>query len=183
MNKIFSMQPRQSGKTYNAILEYKKDPQNTIYVVTCNSTMSSSLFPKCITTGSFKRFSLDKRFKNIILDEYMFFENKEEIYNTINNLNIENLFIYSTSDKIYSKELFDFIKNNKLNYSYNNLLLKYQSEFNTTDKLKFDDLYYNFITDYDTNLIEYGICSHNQRLFNLLEIETYNIEILNWYLQ
>lgn len=176
------MQPRRSGKTTNAIIEYKKDPLNTLYI-TCNSAMTKSLFPKVISSKSFNHSIIGKRYKNIILDEYMFFNNKEEIYNKINQLDIENLYIYSTSDKIYSNELFDFIKYNKPNFSYNNLLLKYKSEFNTIDENKFNDLYFNFITDYDTKLIEYGICNHNSHLFNLLELDTYNVEVLNWYLQ
>lgn len=119
MNKIFFLQPRQSGKTGKAIYEYIKDSDNSIFVT--YNRKATEYISKIIKYKF--RLNLDnimsaKRFikpnirmkKNIILDEYMFFKHKKEIYEKLKYECYENLYIFSTSNKQYNKDIFNFIK-------------------------------------------------------------------------
>lgn len=92
------MQPRQSGKTTKAIYEFLKKPNNTIYVVH-NHHIKRHVHKliggdgKNITSASqFSTAIIGKRFKNVILDEYMFFQNRDEIYEYIMDIKPKKCF-------------------------------------------------------------------------------------------
>lgn len=156
------MLPRQSGKTTMAIYEFNKDPDNTLFV--CHNYELAN-FIRSKVGGDKKNFTsaeqfhqkvISRRPKNIILDEYMFFKNKDEIYNDILQvIRPENLYIFSSSNKSYNKEVFDFVKENKQTTSYVDLLDKYGDGLADYIKEEIYELYHNFLTDYDTHLI-YG---------------------------
>jgi len=195
MKKIFLMQPRQSGKTTKAIYEYIKDPENTIFV-THSLTAAHSIYEKL--GGRRDNFLSSKQFinrirgvkiKNLILDEYMFFSKKDEIYKDIKH-NVENLYIYSTSDKTYKTNIFNFVKENKLNFPLSDVIEMYDKKFcrgNITAEIEKEiyDLYYNFLTDYDTVLIDtcynYDM-SDKSHLIGVLGKEQYATQIINCYL-
>lgn len=199
MKKIFLMQPRQSGKTTKAIYEFIKDPNNSLFVTT-KIELAKEIHNKVggdsnkfISCNEFRNKVLgNKTPKNIILDEYMFFKNKDEIYQIINSIQPQNVYVFSTSDKIYNKKIFDFVKENKRTTSHQDLLKKYCKELTyggvLTDDFKKQiyDLYYNFLTDEDTVLIDYDfsrVREVNRRdLVDLLGENQYNIEIINSYL-
>lgn len=160
MRKVFLMQPRQSGKTTKAMYEFLKDPDNTFFV-THDDDMVEYIHNRVggnlknfASSNQFKYKILGRRPKNIILDEYMFFENRDEIYKKIHVIKPENVYIFSTSDKLYDKKIFDFVKENKRTTSYQDLLQKYGDKLTDYIEKQIYDLYYNFLTDDDTILID-----------------------------
>ena len=191
MRKVFLMQPRQSGKTTKAMYEFVKDPDNTIFV-THSYDMAKHIHDRVggniknfISSNQFKNKIISKRPKNIILDEYMFFRNRDEIYKEIQVINPENVYIFSTSDKLYDKKLFDFVKENKRTTSYQDLLKKYGDKLTDYIEKQIYDLYYNFLTCDDTILIDFdfsGNVKDRSELISILGKEQYGIEIINSYL-
>jgi hypothetical protein len=197
MKVIFLIQPRQSGKTTKAMYEFIKDPDNTLFV-TRNRLMSKEICD--MVGGNMKNFTdshffnsrvIGINFKNIILDEYMFFLNKDEIYKTIQAIKPDNVYIFSTSNKKYNKDLLNFVKENKSTHSYQGLILKYGAGLGLSEEIEKQiyELYYNFLTDEDTVLIDYNFSINplpfkkdKKELIEYLGKEKYEIEILNSYL-
>lgn len=191
MRKVFLMQSRQSGKTTKAMYEFSKDPNNTIFVAPNYSTVE---YIRNKVGGNIKNLTTSEQFinkiigrkpKNIILDEYMLFKNRDEIYEQILVTRPENVYIYSTSDKLYDRELFNFVKQNKHKTSYQDLLSKYDGELTEGIEKQIYDLYYNFLTDHDTILIDIDFNQNKEDrsdLINILGKDKYDVEILNSYL-
>ena len=55
---------------------------------------------------------------------------------------------------MYDKKIFDFVKENKRTTSYQDLLQKYGDKLTEYIEKQIYDLYYNFLTDDDTILID-----------------------------
>jgi hypothetical protein len=202
MKKYFFLQPRQSGKTSCAIYEFSKDPNNTLFV-TCNFHQVWNICNKLNYSKSHfissENLKNGYNLKNIILDEYMFFKNKKEVceYITYHTSFIENLYIFSTSNRIYDELLFNFVKDGKKNNSLNindiNTIWDNYGDkdtFLTIEKFQNElvDLYYNFLTDPDVILIdrplkpENNITQTEDELRNQLGEYHFNLEIKNQYL-
>ena len=95
------------------------------------------------------------------------------------------MYIYSTSDKLYDKKLFDFVKENKRTTSYQDLLKKYGDKLTDYIEKQIYDLYYNFLTDDDTILIDVDFgrtMKDRSELIGILGKERYGIETINSYL-
>lgn len=192
MKKFFFMQSRRSGKTTKAIYEFSKDPENTLFVT--HSFDSAKLIKdsvnsvNVISASQLKNNTLGYRPKNIILDEYMFFENKAEIYDIVNNyIQPENLYVFSTSDKIYNLEIFNFVKNNKQKMTFHDMLLNYPRLTKDITK-QIHELYHNFLTDSDVKVIENNKSFDKEKVDNVYQIvsmgfENYGIQFLNSYLK
>lgn len=188
MKKIFLMQPRQSGKSTKAMYEFAKDPDNTLFV-TFNT--EAAQYAHKIIGGKSNSFTTPKNIhdkiyslkpRNIILDEYMFFKDKHKVYNAIKSSQVENLYIFSSSDKMYTKDLFDFVKSNKPTKSYQDLVFENKGLF----AQEIYDLYFNFLTDEDTVILDKEINPNAQDKSDMLYIlgpERYDIEIKNIYLK
>jgi ABC-type methionine transport system ATPase subunit len=191
MKTIFLMQPRQSGKTTKAIYEFLKDPTNSLFV-THNTQTVKYICDKIhknneniISSNQFVKHVFGRRPKNIILDEYMLFNNTYEIYKTIKSVQTDNVYIFTTSNKSYDKNLFDFVKKYKQTMAYNDLLLKYGNNLTDYIKKQIYELYYNFLTDNETLLIDFDFSSSIKDMSHLINIigkERYDIEINNYYL-
>lgn len=185
------MQPRQSGKTTKAIYEFLKDPTNSLFV-THNTQTVKYICDKIhknneniISSNQFVKHVFGRRPKNIILDEYMLFNNTYEIYKTIKSVQTDNVYIFTTSNKSYDKNLFDFVKKYKQTMAYNDLLLKYGNNLTDYIKKQIYELYYNFLTDNETLLIDFDFSSSIKDMSHLINIigkERYDIEINNYYL-
>jgi hypothetical protein len=196
MKKTFLMQPRQSGKTTKAMYEYLKDSENTVFVC-MNYNLARETCKR--VGGELKHFISSESFelklrgcnpKNIILDEYMLFSNKDKIYKIIQELSPENVLVFSTSNKTYSKKLFDLVKNNKKEKTFVEILELYEKENNGIPKEINDEiyeLYYNFLTDSDVKLIDKDLLNlpflEKEDIFSLIGEKNYKLEILNQYLQ
>lgn len=196
MEKIFLMSPRQSGKTDKALYEYLKDPENTIFIspnLQCAQMSCSKINGNknnFISFGNLENKLVGKRPKTIILDEYMIWGKKEKINSLINYLNPERLLIFSTSDKIYRQEVFDYVKKYKYDFAFYVLESKFLNEypqFNGNKEVlsQLFELYYNFITDNDIKLINSGFDSgilYKEGIKEILGDYRFRLEILNEYL-
>jgi hypothetical protein len=188
--KIFYLQPRQVGKTTMAMYEYLKDRENSLFV-THNMDMAKDICNRLngnnedfITCNQFiKEGRPSKKYKTIILDEYMFFRNKEEVYKKVLKISPENLLIFSTADKRYNEELLKFIKNAKYKFTYLEIMnMSIGWKHNETY-----ELYYNFLTDSDVKLITHNLVPKKteelKKRYKNYSPETYKTEILNEYLK
>lgn len=196
MKTLFLMQRSRSNKTTKALYEFSKDPENTLFV--SNHPKIQNIFLEefqrnFITAQNFEVHLLGRDFKNFILDDFMYFKNRDIVYNLIRSICPENVYIFSTSDKIYSKEVFDFVKGVKKIMGYNEISESYlrNQKFNEKEQLEFIkkqiyDLYYNFITDEDTTIIDNDFSidyKNDAHLLYELGEEQYKIQVQNIYLQ
>jgi hypothetical protein len=182
MNKYFFIEPRQTGKTTRAVYEFLKEPETTLFV-TYNMGGVKHIrellgkqyqyrFEQNICTseqfiqGEFLR---GKRFTKVILDEYLFFNKKDKFYKHFYSFptveNVKELLIYSTSNKIYDRRLFDFVVENKKKSGwglpqilgfYINEVLNIHNAPPTQLKIiesELSDLYYNFLTDHNIKIV------------------------------
>lgn len=182
------MQARQTGKTSKAVYEYLKDPLNTIFIVRNDVNKEhiiNKLGDKNANVLTEDEFLTELKYisYNVILDEYMFFKRKKDVYEKMNSYSPNNLFIFSTSDKVYKKDIFDFVSDLK-----KTLLFKEYSGIKTDEVIKeIEDLRYNFLTDPDTVLIDtyYGspiTFKYTESQLKEMYGKTYDLEILNKYL-
>jgi hypothetical protein len=184
--KIFLIQPRQTGKTTKAVYEFLKDPDNTLFIT---HKIEVSKHIKDLIGFNHKNVISAKQFlnkkgvhkvKSIILDEYLFFENKEDVYKEVYGSGFENIYVFSTSNKIYDKRLFNNIKRYKKDYSYEHMVDLHKSNFSRQEVY---ELYYNFLTDSDFKIIDtYKHTKDRQDLIHILGEESYRTEVLNNYL-
>lgn len=175
MRKIFLIQPRQSGKTTKAIYEFIKDPENTMFVTHNYDTVKlihsrvGGNIKNFTSANEFHNKIIGRRPKNIILDEYMLFNNRDEIYEEIQIIEPENVYIFTSADKLYNEKIFNFVKQNKRNTSYVNLLLKLSDNniphIEHIEKQVYD-LYYNFLTDEDTIIIDFDLSGKTKNKYH-----------------
>jgi len=199
MKKQFFLQPRQVGKTTMAIYQFLFDIDNTLFV-THNKEMA-----RRITKRIFNQYSrsnivsceevihkrLGSEYKNIILDEYMFFKNKRNLYVYLNGIsNIENLYIFSTSDMQYDRSIYEsVIMGKRIELDHSAILRDYRLVFGNlvppNANKQIESLFYNFLTDPDTNVVDYGFEFPKHRIDemrNALNDEQFDVEIMNRYL-
>jgi len=203
--KYLYIQPRQIGKTTLAIYEYLKNPKESLLIF-CNNDMVNNVKKKLVLNGHNDTNNIitqnqiitkirGKRYKNLILDEYFFFtkKNKREIYENLYLMDLENVIAYTTSDKLYSSVIIDYIRLEKHNYSYTelfNLFIEkhpsYINEFIKSGidfKENFNDLYYNFLTDKDFIIMDKSIRLggniNKNNMKKILNPKEYQIEIEN----
>ena len=194
MNKYFLMQPRQTGKTTKAIYEFLKHPEESLFVVPKLEMIKpiydiiGQKFNNIISENMFETFIRGKRYKTLILDEYMFFSNsnKRNIYNQYHYLKPDNLYIFSTSDKKYDLKIIDFIKEHKKNFPLTDLINNYQiktNDISEASESEITELYYNFLTDDHIILADYKLKYYKDRsdLENIIGKERFDIEINNNY--
>lgn len=195
MEKLFYLQPRQTGKSTKALYEYSKDEYNTVFV-TVNMNLAKNLCYR--VKGNIDNFitpamliNNPKRYidKIFILDEYLLFEDKDKVYKLMNELRPRKIIIFSTANKVYNDLLFRFIKLNKHKMSIMEVIEFFKVNFGVygDDWInKTHDLYYNFISDLDVKLIDKYVETGNRNLEELKRIlpeDVYKIEILNQYIE
>src|SRR5690606_11923613 len=136
--------------------------------------------------------------KNVIMDEYMFFTNKKNLKAafapifSMGNLAEEekSLFIFSSSNKVYSKELVEQIRELKKNGMYFEKFIEnrekaLERKITKQEIEEIEDLYWSYLTDADTILID---DYYNPDYYNnaekkkILYGDRYDLEVLNKYL-
>jgi hypothetical protein len=181
MKKTFLINNRQSGKSKIALYEFLKEPLNTMLIFhnmgQYKNIQISKEYKKNFYTQNSNFMGLS--FKKCIIDEYLFFDtiNIKNLYKDLSAIGIEELIILTTSNKLYKSDLFYFIKfckrNNIQNYE-EEFFLKNDTEEILKDKnnitKELDELYFNFLTDEDTIII------NNIELFNK------NMVVNNFYI-
>lgn len=168
--------PRRSGKSTIAEIEFLKSPEDSVFIGP-NQRMLSHINSSFTHKNRFltQNSSMQGRsYKTAIIDEYMLFDLKglKNMYQNLPMNGVENVLIYSTSRTI-DKEVFDYIKLCKIKNIYwrsaDGLKLFPQSiriRFETNSAKKndrlfeyLDSLYFNFITDSDTEVV-YKLSEH-----------------------
>jgi len=188
MDKYFFIEPRNTGKTTMAMYEFRKNPNETLYVY--HNQMSaedvSQLLGVRNNVCTQERFiSRDafrgKKITRVIFDEFLFFSKIKAVYETYNEyLNDAELLIYSTPHKIYDKVMFDTVLNCKqyegsFARAIDNFLSVKQmygskkTYVSESEKEELSELYFNFITDPDVKI-----------LHKLLPRSKKSIEIPTW---
>lgn len=205
MKKYFFIQKRQIGKTSIAIYEYIKSPKTTI--LACNTIHMSKIISErvkeldasiaidnIISVKSLRSFLSGRpTIKRLILDEYMIYDSNTilDINQLISTMDLDELLIYSTSNKMFDTYVFKYIRDKK-NILSKDRMLEVLSEELICDhkslKKMVDDLYYNIITDSDTELITTPITpvKHSEKwkhdMRHLMNMNDYNLEIENNFL-
>jgi len=185
--KYFYLQPRQSGKTDKAVYEYLKDKDNTLLVVHNNENTKrfksiNSNIKNVILEKDLKESIEKKQFKTIILDEYLSYKNKKKVYEIVNSTSVSNIYIISSPNKVYKKELFEIVKDCKKH----DFISVSPEELFKFPKEDFEELYYNFITDKDTILIDKRLSSislKEEEMKNKIGEELFNLEVSIQYLK
>jgi hypothetical protein len=202
--KLFYIQPRQVGKTTFATYEFLKNYEESLFILHSMDMVNHiknnvKNFDNIISQNQFTNKIRNKKYKNIIIDEYLFFseKNKKEIYEGVEKMDLENVIIYSTANKVYNSLLVDYISLEKNNYSVENLIEKFKKEYNMYYKLlnesfdiekEFNDLYYNFLTDDNYNIITDDISLNasnkikTRELRNFISKKEYELEVMNKFL-
>jgi hypothetical protein len=176
MKGKFLIAARQSGKTTKAIQEYNKDSENTLFIT---HSMESAKYLKdkygvnnICSCNNLMSYSVGKKFKKFIIDEYLFFKNKDKVYNYLKNNNFSGVHIFSSADKRYDKKSLDKIREG---YQYGELK-------NEITKEIYDELSNSFLCDKNIELvIERPKYVNSDLLFTLGE-KKYRLEILNDFL-
>jgi hypothetical protein len=184
--KIFLLQPRQTGKTTKAVYEFLKNPNNTLYIT---HNIDSVKHIKDLAGLNHKNIISQRQFLNnkgvrnidtIILDEYLFFEKKGEVYKTVKIMNPENIYVYSTANKVYPSRLFNGVKKYKYTHTLSEIIELYSKNYSEEE---ISELYFNFITDSDFKIIDtFKHTKDKQDLLHIIGEESYRLEVLNNYL-
>ena len=206
MKKYFYIQPRESGKTHKAIYEFLKEPEETLLVFPTERLAQENRedygYDNIIGVnklGNKISGGVLSKIKRIILDDYMLYEVKVKIYEFINKFCsrfLEEIYIFTTFDKRYNRDLFNIIKKIKKDgYIIQDLLetqiLNFRLILDENSMQDIKDLYYNFVTDSDTKVIDTNLSinkgykdeDYKEFLFRELGSERYKLEILNEYLK
>lgn len=186
MNTNIFILPRQSGKSTSAFLQFLQEPESTLLVL-MNNKLKSSL-PKShhniISISDLNKPGtlFNKQIKNIILDEYYFYKNKEKefAYSIFASLSINNLTILSSADKFY---YLDFINELKSLDSFSrstliNELIKSKG-ITKIEQFKVDYLY-NPMNIPNSNIYINPLQFHNKNyndLKHILSDENFKLEI------
>jgi hypothetical protein len=151
-NKIFNIQPVKSGKTASAIFKFLDDSKNTLFICKDSfhaeevlSKIGDSCSPNIIasTELEFIKSNINK-YTSIVIDDYLAFTNKKDIYLCIKNFaRAKNIYIYSSLNKSFYAS--SFITKLKPTIPY--LALKKVALDNYMSEDVFNDLYYSFLTD------------------------------------
>jgi hypothetical protein len=159
--KTFVISNRQSGKTKLATYEFMKNPENSIFIGYNEVSVEKLPFyekyrKNVFTTYNANQFIKGHKIDNVILDEYLCFgiNIRKELYNLLPTY-IKNYFIFSSPNKLYDLELFNYVKEAK---SKNIPLSELSIKNYTVEDV--EDLYYNYLTDKDTTII------HDKYFFN-----------------
>jgi len=156
MKTIF-IEGRQTGKTTRAIGEFLKNPSRSLLVV-YNLGLVDHIkkrignYANIVSYDQFIKMKINFGIDNLIIDEYLLMNNKKEIYQ--NSYRFSNVVVFSTSNKLYNRELFDIIVSlRKMEYSFESIVhdLAIKQKFFTLEEIS--ELVYNFITDPNYTII------------------------------
>ncbi len=188
MNKYFFISNRQSGKTHLAIYEFLKNPEESIMIVNNHKQIRNIIdlelipdqFISKLYSSELNNVFRGLKSKRVIFDDYLQIDTikRSELYNDISYINPEEIFCFSTPNKIYESKMFNFVKEIKIDKRFiaveeylerSELLIEMNDiKIKTQNQIKNEimDLYYNHITDPDTVII-HNKGFYNQRIYKL----------------
>jgi len=189
MENYYFIYPRQSGKTDKAVYEYVKDVQSNILLVLDERRKKEilnkypTIYPNNIITE--KEFITAPRKQNtklVIVDDYNLFKEKHKIYTILKN-NLWNYLITTSFYKQHDVSMFLFIKERKEKWSYSLISEAYEKINSAYDVEKFNELFYNPVTDSNVKIIDYFINrSLNTTAAMIGNQEIFDVEFINKWL-
>lgn len=206
MEIIFNIWPRQSGKTLAAV-DILLNTENCLYVcrngkdtndlsdslLAIDPTFSKSDF--IVDSNSLRVTNFLNRvvpFETVVLDEYLFFNNQKEVYETLRRTSsIKKVIIFSTSNKKYYTEVLDFLREEKPKDAVTakiELKQRYLKSLSINAPVvkevysQIDTLYHNFLGDPDTIFTKTIRKNGNVDAKKYILHECYEIEFENKWL-
>ncbi len=187
MKLYFNIRNRQSGKSSTLIYEYLKSSEDT-FIITRDIRASHYYIEKIGLKNTLSIGQLDKlkrkEIKRLLIDEYLFFNEKQkEDLNKIINC-YEEVFLFSSSNKIYNSVLLSLIKQCK-EKGYNNKILKDYFGFKSSDIFEY---WNNLLTHPDIKIINHRNLNNLNYLYKAKKIcdkfskEQFETEILGQYI-
>jgi len=170
MEKKIYIMPEKSGKSLLADYEFSKEPKNTMFIGYDNKRLQHIKSFKMNINNFFTQFSNLKglSFENAIIDDYLIFNLKglKNLYENLYLIGIKKIIIFSSINYV-DKDMFNFIKLCKLKNIYwkskdgielysDDIKNKFQiNTYKQNEKMidELDKLYFNFLTDSDTEII------------------------------
>lgn len=170
MEKKIYIMPEKSGKSLLADYEFNKEPKNTMFIGYNNKMLQHIDSFKMNTNNFFTQFSNLKgiSFEKAIIDDYLIFNLKslKNLYENLHFIGIKKIIIFSSINHV-DEDMFDFIKLCKLKNIYwksedgiklysDAIRIKFETNtYKQNEKMidELDKLYYNFLTDSDTEII------------------------------
>ena len=167
MSKYAILKPRGSEKTTMALYEFIKDPINTLYVTYAEKDIYQMLSnvtelvryeENFVSSNNVIDYLPRKSYTTIILYDYLSYQHKDKIYNEIQEIGWNELYVFSSLPESYDANLLNFVTENKYNHSYPQLIKLFENSRGhpISDKIKsyIYELYYNFLTDDDIIIIK-----------------------------
>jgi hypothetical protein len=151
MRIIHYICPRQSGKTTTARNFQMNDHENTLLIETQGISNFNYIIDNLLR---------GKRFKKIIIDEFLFCT--KEHYNPIAfkealvNVKCEELFLYSTSDKLYNPIIFSLLYTAEVCVVKNTLHCYVNDEYREKFINEVDEINDKFLNPHDVIVIKDG---------------------------
>lgn len=192
MNKIFHISNRNSGKTSLAVYEFLKDPENSLLINSSEQSYESIKKTGILDEKYLENFILKTpdinsvNYKRIIFDDYLFLtvDLREYYSKKFDNEKIKEIICFSTPKILYSKKMYNFVKEIKIEsknldlkdwLDKNELLLEINDPSIKTKyevKRELYDLYFNYLTDPDTVIIKHDFFN-NKKLLKLENVSYY----------
>ncbi len=158
--------PRQTGKSTMALMEFLREPETTLLVVYNLEAVRLSKEQRKLYEGnivSHKTFCSDhflrgniQSFTKVIFDEYCFYKDLKKVREKLiypNFMELQEMVLYSTPNRVYDERLFSAIKQIKSKeYPFTPVLDK--NAFFGFDMEIVKELYYSFLTDPETKIIK-----------------------------
>lgn len=190
MKKKFIIQARQTGKTEDALEQFKKSPEDTLFMY--HDNYKKTFFERRLGFSSENLVSYKNidwirgksHIKHVIFDEYDFFKNKSKIHKVLSPIKLESMTAYSTMNMQYHRDLYDIVRNNKMKLSIEELMDKIQDSgrfLTKKNKVEIKNLYWGFLTDLDTEILIGPPCP-NAEFEKILKRKEYEVEYLNVWL-
>ena len=190
MKKTIYIKPRQSGKTSQVVNLVKRTKGHIL--ILCPGLGYSEIYKREFRDESrvtiaypnekINEFISGRTFEFVIVDEFMHYRDSisRSLYEAITSraMHIKNLYMIGTPYAFVDKEFFDRLKSYKRHIGYESCLEYFKSEF-VVSKKTFDYWFYNFMTDYDVNLVkddfyysEYSeselVGQHGEEVYNVI---------------
>jgi len=175
MNYVY-IQPRQTGKTTIAVAKFLENPKKSLIMVVNNRMaefiqrkIPSKYWNRIISSNidyDFRGTNIIRELENLIIDDYLCMDTKK-VYDSFRRMDLwptnnVKFFTYTTSNNLYDKYFYDFVKKCKeerINCSYINFR-NFKGGNTYISEKEFEKqvnlLYHNLITEPNTKLIFYG---------------------------
>jgi hypothetical protein len=157
--------PRHSGKTTNARKFKEQDPENTLLIEAEGNLDFNFILNSLKIRG--------KNIKTVVIDEFLVSTHKNfdpfKFRENLNRLECKELFLYSTSDKLYNPIIFSLLYTNEVNVVRNTLHGYVNEEYKEKFINEVDEINNKFLNPHDVIVIKGGKTNIERSLMNHYE--------------